>query len=73
VNHTLQVDGETPVVVASAIIPTGTSYVGDNAAGTKTSHSIQHIAIYDDKLMTATEITTGEEGYQARIGSIVPV
>jgi len=73
VNHTLQVDGETPVVAASAIIPSGTSYVGDAAAGGKSSHSIQHIAIYDDKNMTAAEITTGEDGYQARIGSIVPV
>jgi len=70
VNHTLQVDGETPVVAASAIIPSGTSYVGDNAAGTKTSHAVEHIAIYDDKLMTAEQITIGEEGYQAKLGDL---
>jgi len=71
VNHTLQVDGETPVVVASSIIPSGTSYVGDNAAGTKTAHVVEHIAIYDNELFTAEEITVGEDGYQARLGGLV--
>jgi len=70
VNHTLQVDGETPVVVASAIIPSGTSYVGDNAAGTKTAHVVEHIAIYNNKLFTAEEITVGEQGYQSRLGGL---
>jgi len=71
VNHTLQVDGETPVVAASAIIPGGTSYVGDTAAGDKTAHAVEHIAIYDDKLFTPAEITVGEQGYQARLGDLV--
>jgi len=73
VNHTLQVDGETPVVVASSIIPSGTSYVGNNAAGTHPSHAVEHVDIYDNKLLTAAEITTGEEGLQARLGSMVLV
>jgi len=71
VNHTLQVDGETPVVVASAIIPSGTSYVGNTAAGDKPSHALHHIDIFDDKLLTAAEITTREDGYQVRLGGIV--
>jgi len=71
VNHTLQVDGETPVVVASAIIPSGTSYVGNTAAGDKPSHALHHIAITDDKILTAEEITIGEDGYQVRLGGIV--
>jgi len=71
INHTLQVDGETPVIAASAIVPSGTSYDGNSAAGTKPSHAIKHIAIWDRKLATA-EITTGEDGYQSRLGGMVP-
>jgi len=72
INHTLQVDGETPVVAASAIVPSGTSYYGNLAAGTKPSHALEHIAIWA-RALTAAEITTGEEGYQAKLGGMLPV
>jgi len=77
VNHTIQVDGETPVVAASAIVPSGTSYVGNLAAGTnpshaKPSHAMEHISIYG-RALTVAEVTTGEDGYQARLGSMVLV
>jgi len=73
VNHTIQVDGETPVVAASAILPAdGTSRLGDRADGLRTSHALEHLAVYP-RALTPVEITTGEDGYQARIGSIVPV
>jgi len=72
VNHTIQVDGETPVSNASAIVPSGTTYFGNRAAGDRSSHSAEHGAIYG-RALTATEITTGETGYQARLGGMVLV
>jgi hypothetical protein len=54
-NHTITVDNETEVSASSAIVPSGTLYVGNTAAGSKEAHAAMGCYIANGRLTTSSK------------------